>query len=69
MIEKEKQNANIQTLSYLYKKAYENLKSSSFTFFGATYQAHKHESSVLSEKLDIYQNSLNRIQGEQAKRS
>lgn len=60
--------SNTETLAFLYKRAYESLKSSTVSYFGATSQTYKHENSILSERVNIYQNSLNRIQGENSKR-
>lgn len=62
IIEKESKGASDLTLSHLYKKCYEGIKTNSFTLFGSLLQNRQHETGLLRDKLDFYQNSLNRIQ-------
>lgn len=55
IIEKESKGASDQTLSYLYKKCYEGIKTNCFTLFGNVLQSQKHETGLLEEKLGFYQ--------------
>lgn len=42
IIEKQSKGAGDQTLSYLYKKCYEGIKTNCFTLFGNFLQSQKH---------------------------
>lgn len=69
IIENESKGANEQTLSHLYKKCYEGLKTNSFTLFGSILQSQSYEKGLLTEKLGFYQDSLNRIQDDHMKKA
>jgi hypothetical protein len=69
IIERETPSANEQTLSHLYRKCYEGLKTNAFTLFGSILQTQTHERGLLTEKLGFYQESLNRIQDDHIKKA
>lgn len=69
IIEREAPSANEQTLSHLYRKCYEGLKTNAFTLFGSILQTQTHERGLLTEKLGFYQESLNRIQDDHMKKA
>lgn len=69
IIEKEAPQATDQTLSHLYRKCYEGLKTNAFTLFGSILQSQSHEKGLLTEKLGFYQESLNRIQDDHMKKA
>lgn len=69
IIEREGRSATDQTLSHLYRKCYEGLKTNAFTLFGSILQSQNYERGLLTEKLGFYQESLNRIQDDHLKKT
>lgn len=66
---REQEGATAESQAFIYHKAYEGFKAAAFSYFGSSSQTQNHHNSMLTEKLNLYQTSLDRIQSEQAKRT
>lgn len=62
MIQSNQGSLTVESELFLFSKAYEGLKAAAFNFFGSSRQTQVHHNNLLTEKLNLYQTSLNRIQ-------
>lgn len=69
MIELHSQKANKDTMSVIHKKCYEGLKATAINFFSSLKQTQQLQSNILTEKLNLYQNSYTNLQAECAKKN
>ena len=61
---KDQEGTTIESQAFIYQKAYEGLKAAAFSYFGNSSQNQSHHNNLLTEKLNLYQTSLDKIQGE-----
>lgn len=59
IIEAQSSGASDLTLSHLYQKCYEGIKTNAFSLFGNILQNQTHEKSLLENKLNFYQKNYN----------
>jgi hypothetical protein len=56
-------------MSVIHKKCYEGLKSMTINFFSTLKQSQQLQSNILTEKLNMYQNSYTNLQSECTKKN
>lgn len=59
---KDQEGTTVESQAFIYQKAYEGLKAAAFSYFGNSSQNQSHHNNLLTEKLNLYQTSLDRIQ-------
>lgn len=69
MIELHSAKANKETMSVIHRKCYEGLKATTINFFSTLKQSQQLQSNILTEKLNLYQNSYTNLQAECTKKN